>query len=95
MHSTPISEGRLPSKRIPFLGLCVVAHLATLKVVPARYRQQLASAARYSKAASTRGGTFRHVLPLNSAAHADARGRAAIHPRRRARAGGCERWAAI
>jgi len=33
-------------------------------------------------------------LPFNSAAHADARGSAAVWTRRRARAGGCERSAA-
>jgi hypothetical protein len=91
MPSTPISEGRLPSKGVPFLVMREFGHLTPSKVVPARPRQQLANAGRYSAAASARSGTFRLVLPLNSAAHSDARASRVLCKGRRARAGGCER----
>jgi hypothetical protein len=61
------------------------------KVVPAWRRPELASADRQAKAASTVSGTFRHVLPLNSAAHADARASVVLCKGYRARAGGRER----
>jgi len=91
MPSTPISVGRLPSKGAPFLGMWKFGHLTASKVVPARPRQQLANAGRYSAAASARSGTFRLVLPLNSAAHTDARAKVVLCKGYRARAGGCER----
>jgi hypothetical protein len=49
-----------------------VNRLAASKVVPTAHGLQLASADRHAKAASTVGGTFGHVLPLNSAAQSDA-----------------------
>ncbi|KPK17643.1 MAG: hypothetical protein AMJ67_12505 [Betaproteobacteria bacterium SG8_41] len=91
MLSISISKGELPSKGVPFHGMRELSCPAASKVMPARRRQQLAGADRHSKAASTRSSTFWHVLPLNSAAHADARARVVLCNGHRARAGGCER----
>ena len=91
MPSTLIGEGRLPSKGAPFLVIREFGRITASKVVPARPRQLLANVARCSAAASALSGTFRLVLPLNSAAHTDARANAVLCKAHRARAGGCER----
>jgi hypothetical protein len=91
MLSTSISKGMLLSEGVPFPGMREFNRPAASKVVPAWHKQQPATADRHLKAASTVSGTFKLVLPLNSAAHADARARAVLCKGHRARAGGCER----
>ena len=72
MLGASLGKGRLPRKGVPFLGMYEFNCPAASKVVPTARRPQLASADRHAKAASTVGGAFGHVLPLNSAAQSDA-----------------------
>jgi hypothetical protein len=91
MLTTPISEGRLPNRGVPFPGVREFGHLTASKLDTAGRRQPLADADLDAKAASTRGGSFKRVLPLNTAAQADARAGVVLCKGQLARAAGCER----
>ena len=91
MPSTSLSERKLPGKGGSVLGMRCPKRGAASQGVPAGRSQQAVKLAACSKAAVGRPGTFDRVLPLNHAAHPDARTSAVLHKVHRARAGGRER----
>ena len=68
--------------------------LASFSLGAPRYLRALQEPALAGRVAVLAGAASPMPMRYNNAAHTDARGRAAIHPRRRARAGGCGRWVA-